>query len=353
MSRNYKILICFNEPVNYYDNYTGKSAENSGTTDLSESEFFTHLNKIESILKNHFGNVKQLAIGNDFYKNIDAIENFAPNAIFNFVESVEGKAEYEVFVAGMFDILGIQYTGNTGLTLANCLDKNRAKRILSSHNIITPQHLIIDSETNMNSIGDKLDFPFILKLNKEDASIGISEHSVVYSLTEFKERVTFLLENYKQSVIAEKYIDGREFNISILNENVLPISEINFEGLPGELPKIVTYEAKWLPDTVYYEHTTPVCPALIDDNLKDLLTDVGYSAFYAMDCRDYARVDIRLDSNNIPYVIEVNPNPDISVDSGFVRAANAARITYENLILDIADLALERKIFYDTEITEE
>lgn len=349
MLRKEKILVCYNEPVVYYDNYTGKN-DDGNFIDLSESEFFTHLNSIEQILKNNFENVALLALKKDFNENISNIEQFDPDIIYNFVESIEGKAEFEVFVAGLFDILDIQYTGNTGLTLANCLNKNRAKQILSSYSIPTPEYKIISSYEEINDIN--LNFPLILKLNNEDASIGISEESVVRDKESLIKRLCFLFGNYKQSIIIEEYIEGREFNVSILNDEVLPISEIDFTGLPDTLPRIVTYEAKWSEDSIYYSHTTPVCPANIGNELKTILENIALKAYYALECRDYARVDIRLNSSNNPYVIEVNPNPDISEESGFVRAAEAAGIGYEELIVRLANLAIERKEYYDSEIEE-
>jgi len=351
--KNNKILICYNEPFVAYDNYSGKYAGHQDAIDLSESEFFTHLNIIESILKKNFEDVRHLPIGTDFYENIKNIESFNPDIIFNFVESIEGRSEYEVYVAGLFEILEISYTGNNGLTLANCLNKFRSKQILTSYSINTPSFTILKLRDDIESTVNDLDFPLILKLNKEDASIGISENSVVHNYEELITRINFLRETYNQDLIIEEYIEGREFNVAILDEEILPISEINFSGLPDNLPKIVTYEAKWSPGTIYYKYTTPECPAKISPEIKKILEETAWSAYSAMECRDYARVDIRLDKNNIPYVIEVNPNPDISEDSGFVRAVKAAGKSYESLILQLAQLAIDRIYYYDTETEED
>ena len=136
---------------------------------------------------------------------------------------------------------------------------------------------------------------------------------------------------------------GRELNCAVLGGKPLPISEIDFTGLPEGLPKIVTYDGKWMEDSVYYENTKPVCPAELNEDLKKNIEEIALQAFEAMNCRDYARVDIRLDKNNNPFVIEVNPNPDISTDSGFVRAAAAAGISYSGLLSTIAEFALNRK----------
>ena len=128
----------------------------------------------------------------------------------------------------------------------------------------------------------------------------------------------------------------------------MPISEIRFDGLPDELPKIITYEAKWSPESVYYKNTVPTCPAPLDDLLKEKIEKMAKEAFDALDCRDYARVDIRLNAKNIPYVIEVNPNPDISPDAGFIRSAGTAGISYEEVLYKLTNMALTRRQ-YDTQ----
>ncbi|MCL6493768.1 MAG: D-alanine--D-alanine ligase, partial [Ignavibacterium sp.] len=144
-------------------------------------------------------------------------------------------------------------------------------------------------------------------------------------------------------VIVEEYIVGKELNVAILDGKILPISEIDFTGLPENLPKIVTYDGKWIENSTYYNHTKPVCPAKLNSKVKRKIEKVALEAYNAMSCRDYARVDVRLSKENIPYVIEVNPNPDVSSDSGFARAAAANGIDYSGLLETITNLALNRK----------
>jgi D-alanine-D-alanine ligase len=120
--------------------------------------------------------------------------------------------------------------------------------------------------------------------------------------------------------------------------------------LPSALPKIVTYEGKWIENSVYYNHTKPVCPAALNELTLRKVNKIAMAAFTALNCRDYARIDIRLNSKGIPYVIEVNPNPDISTDSGFARAAKADGIDYSGILCTIANYALERKKKNDTQV---
>ena len=349
MNLEQKVLICYNEPSRFYDNYLGKNISDSAdNVDLSEREFLKQIALIKKTLLKTYMSVETLAVNSDIKGAMKKILHFSPDVIFNFVESVEGNSNFESYIAGMFDILGIPYTGNGPVTLGNCLIKSRTKQILQSHGIRTPKHWVAYLNETLDKNEFDLKFPVILKLAREDASIGISEFSVVRTFNEMIERLDYLHKNFKQEVLIEEYIEGRELNVAILGDKILPISEIRFDGLPDELPKIVTYEAKWSPDSVYFKHTTPKCPAPLDEPLKQKIEKMARAAFDAMDCRDYARVDIRLNQKNVPYVIEVNPNPDISPDAGFIRSAGTAGISYDEVLYKISTFALNR-MAYDTQ----
>lgn len=340
-----RILICYNEPVNFYSNYIGKNPSSAeDNIDLSESEFTQNLDLIKTSLLKNFTTVECLGINSKIKNAVNAITSFNPDLIFNFVESIEGDTHYESFITGMFDILGISYTGNNSLCLGNCLNKIRTKQILWFSGVNTPAYQILEAGIELNEKSINLKYPIIIKLITEDASIGISENSVVYDFTDLKKQCDFLFDTYNKDLILEQYISGRELNISVLNGKTLPISEINFKGLPKDFPKIVTYEAKWSPGSLYYKYSLPECPAKLPSNLEEKITETAMSAYKALGCRDYARVDIRLTKQNTPYVIEVNPNPDISPDSGFIRSTKAAGIGYDELLVRLADCAMEREI---------
>ncbi|MBZ0200273.1 MAG: ATP-grasp domain-containing protein [Ignavibacteriaceae bacterium] len=343
MKINANILICYNSPVSIFSVYSGKPAvDGEVSNDLSESGFSNELKIITKSLKERFSNVASLPIDLDAFKSISAIQKKNPKVIFNFVESVEGISAYEYCMAGIYELLGVRYTGSLPSSLGNCLNKYRTKNILRASGISTPRSYYVKCGELPAKKSFNLNLPVILKLNTEDASIGISELSVVKNFTGVTKRLKFLFETYKQDVIIEEYIEGRELNAAVLGSSVLPISEICFGSLPSHLPKIVTYEGKWIADTVYYEHTKPQCPAKLSKNIKKKVEETALAAFEAMNCRDYARVDIRLAKDGTPYVIEVNPNPDISTDSGFARAANAAGLSYGDLLFNIANFALAR-----------
>jgi len=345
LKQDKKILVAYNAPVSIYSIYTGKPGEAiNGVHDLSEVGFLDEINKICTSLSKYYSCVEQLPIDNNIESVIRKIDQFKPDVIFNFVESVEGITSYEYCIAGVYELLGYQYTGNRPQTLGNCLNKSTTKNILKAFNIDSPSYLTLTKIEELDKKDFSLNFPVIVKLLKEDASIGISENSVVHNFKNLSEQVEFLLNTYKSEIIIEEYIDGKELNVAVLGNSILPISEITFKGLPKGLPQIVTYESKWIADSDYYNSTKPVCPAKISDKLKNEVEEIAIRSFNALKCRDYARVDIRLDKNNKPYVIEINPNPDISEDSGYYRSANKFGLTYDNLLKCISEFALNRSL---------
>lgn len=344
MKNNLRILICFNEPVKLYSNYAGKSFSGTESNiDLSETETFNHIEDTLNALSLCYSNIEVLPFNTNVEDVITKIKKYKPDIIFNLVETVDGISNYEAYAVGIYELLGIPYTGNTPICLGTCLNKARTKQILYSAGIKTPNYKVIKYNNKPDSETIDLKFPLIMKLLNEDASIGISEFSVANNSEEVKSRLKFLFKTYKQDVLIEEYVEGREFNVAILGDRVLPISEIDFKGLPDDLPRIVTYEGKWSSDSIYYQYTKPVCPAVISETVKQKMEAVALQAFNTLNCRDYARVDIRLSKSNVPYVIEVNPNPDISADSGFARAIAAAGITYTEFLNTLIEFAHNRK----------
>ncbi|MEI7812240.1 MAG: ATP-grasp domain-containing protein [Ignavibacteria bacterium] len=344
MSNKTKILVCYNEPVKAYANYTGKKLNSvEENIDLSESEISDSISDIISHLRLYYENIESIVFSSDVENTIAEIAKCSPDAILNFVESVNGKAHYEAYAAGIYELMGINYTGSTPVSLTICLDKSKTKQILSTFGIKTPGFHIARYCEKLKEEDFILKSPVILKLLNEDASIGISEFSVADSFSEVTERLTFLFKTYKQDVLIEEYISGRELNVSVLGGRILPVSEISFAGLPKGLPKIVTYEGKWSPESTYFKYTNPVCPADIDEDTKEKVEAIALKCFDLLCCRDYARIDMRLSKSGVPYVIEVNPNPDLSADAGFARAAAAAGMSYAGLLHTITGFALERR----------
>jgi D-alanine-D-alanine ligase len=183
----------------------------------------------------------------------------------------------------------------------------------------------------------------------EDASIGIDNNSIVSTRKELKARVEFIHSEFNQPALVEEYIDGRELNVALIageggELEALPISEITFDKLPEGNPRIVSYEAKWVEESPLYHTTVPVCPAKIDGKVAERARDIALRAASAVGLRDYARVDMRLrEKDNALYVLEANPNPDISHDAGFMRAARTSGRSHEETIVAILKQAVKRK----------
>ncbi len=338
-----KILVCYNEPVGIYENYSGKSlAPGADIEDSSDPGLTTQASDIQKILQQRFEQVECLPFSRDFARALRRILQLAPDIILNFVEALAGDTNFEGHIAGAFEILDIEFTGNKALTLGNCLNKLKTKQILRSLGVRTPRYILARLNSRLAEADFKLKFPLILKLNKEDASIGISENSVVNDFQTLQAQLDFLFRTFHQDVLIEECLPGREISAAILGDRVLPLSEISYQDLPAHLPRIVTYEAKWSLHSAYYQGTVPVCPAMVDEELRALIEKKALAAFNAMDCRDYARIDFRLSKRDIPHVIDVNPNPDLSPESGFIRSASHAGISYEEVLFTLVEFALQR-----------
>ncbi|MEM1586369.1 MAG: ATP-grasp domain-containing protein [Candidatus Bathyarchaeia archaeon] len=327
-----KVGVMFNFPM--------KPQRGEDIDYLAETEVMDQVNAVQNALRSLGIDYILLPIKDDLEDVIRAIKEYKPSAIINLAEGYMGDSSFEMHIPSILEILGIPYTGSTPITLGLCKDKHLAKAILRANKMPTPKYSVMEKFKKVRG----LKFPLIVKPLREDASIGITRQSFVRSLIDLERQVNYVNNVYRQPALVEEYISGREFNVSILgNEEplILPISEIVFEF--DEDPKIVDYAAKWIKESDGYAKTKPVCPAELSEELKYRIEEVALKAYRALGCRDYARIDIRLeDKTGIPYVLDVNPNPDISLEAGFTRSLRAAGISYENFIMKIISFALSR-----------
>ena len=317
--------------------------------DMSISEYESGIDTIQLALEKSDYKISKFGIKKDLHELIDYITTNKPDVIFNLCESFDNNSINEMHIAGIFELLRIPYTGNKAWTLGTLVRKPKVKSILKRTGFTTPNFQIVYDYSNFEP-DHNLNFPLIVKPSREDASTGINNLSVVNNVEELKKQIKFVYDLVKQPVLLEEYIEGREINIAILGNReptTLPISEIDFTLLPDNLPKIVTYNAKWLTDSVEYKGTNAVCPANITKKIEGDLKDIALNVYSLFDCSGYARVDFRLDSNNIPYILEVNPNPDISEDAGFYRAAKAYGYSYSGMLKKIVELGLENYDIYE------
>jgi len=269
-----------------------------------------------------------------------ALKNLTVDLIFNLFEGFSGYPETEAVVADMIAELGIPYTGCPAEALALALDKAKTKAILEESGFITPRYQLLSPETLSTF---HLSYPCIVKPCGEDASHGLSEESVVHDFASLEKQVSLITSLYRQ-VLVEEFIDGPEFNATVLGNSectVLPISEIAYL-LPAGMPRILTFAAKWQPDSIYFQGTKPVCPAPVPESERERIAETALAVFRMLCCQGYARVDMRLDGGGRLNIIEVNPNPDISPGSGAALQAKTAGMSYTEFIARIAWLALEK-----------
>jgi D-alanine-D-alanine ligase len=267
--------------------------------------------------------------------------------VFNVCEAMAGDAANEPTFAGALALRGLRHTGADLVTLALCLHKQRTKDILNARGVATPPHRHLRGPRDLEDPGlDALDYPWFVKLVHEDASLGISEANVVRSAPELRGRARELMTAHRQGVLAERFVDGREINVTLLGTGddavVLPLHEIDFSAMPSDRPHIVSYAAKWHEDHVDYVGTKPVPLVSIAPGVREDIERVARGAYTALELRDYGRVDLRVDAEGRAWVIDVNPNPDLSPDAGVARAAAAAGMSYAQLVDRIAQLALAR-----------
>ncbi len=328
--------------------FVGKteSKSNSKIEDTSSMSVIEQVDTIVEVLADSGYEVTTALTSPAIGRFIEKLREEKPDMVLNFCESIEGDSFQEMNVAGLYELLRIPYTGSGPLTLGSCLNKVRAKEILSFHKLNVPSFKVFTSPDEVSR--KKINFPVIAKPIHEDASAGISNASVVHDREHLQSLLDDLLKKYKQPMLVEQYIEGREFNVAIVgNDEVvaLPVSEIDFSTMPDGYHHIVSYEAKWMPETVEYKSTVPVCPAKISSRLQQKLQNTAIRAYQVMKCRDYARVDMRVDKTGKVYVLEVNPNPDLTPEeSGFSRSAAAFGWTYGQLINNIVESAFKRSV---------
>jgi len=326
------ILVVFNvvEPA-------GQQEEEDAL--LSEEESAVVERDIEAALRQRGYTTAALPIRHDLWEPLRA---YNPDEwlIFNLCESIRNKTYLEPYITSVFEYLGFRYTGSDRETLAKCLHKARTKEILQAHGLPTAAFQIFTPWT----IRRYLDFPLFVKPVSEDASIGVSLNSVVHDDRSLRRQVRYIWEMYRQPALVEEFLNGREFNVTVLGNDpprVLPLSEINFRHIANPFARIVSFRAKWVTHSDEYLKTPPACPARVSETLRARIEQSALRAYQVMGLRDYGRVDIRV-KDGTPYVLEVNPNADLSADAGIARAARVAGMSYADLADEIVRLAARR-----------
>jgi D-alanine-D-alanine ligase len=286
--------------------------------------------------------VELVPVDGDLAELRERLAVIEPDCAFNLCESLAGDTRLESAVPLVLELLGIPFTGSPPEALRHALYKDRVKQRLVAAGIPTPRAVVMTRPTDPCD----LDFPLIVKPVREDGSVGITSRSVVHTAEELRVQVAEIGTSLRQPCLVEQFIPGRELNVALFGypaARVLPLAEIDFSGLSSELPPIVSYEAKWNEGSPEDLGTRPVLHPQLPGNVAARVRRVAVEAFRAVGMRDYGRVDIRLAPSGIPYVIDVNPNCDLSRHAGMARASAAVGMDYTTLVKLLVRYALRRR----------
>ncbi len=335
MKKKLKILALF-------DAIAPTSLDQDLSAELKTDDWKTEANVLAALDK--LGHTTQhLAIFDDLDLLRQKLQSFQPNVIFNLADQFKNNRAFDQNIVSFLEMQGLPFTGcgSTGLTL--CKHKGISKKILGYHRIHVPEFVTIARGKRI-ARPPRLRFPILVKPLKEEASIGISQASLVENDDQFKERVQFIHEKYDHDVIAEEYIEGRELYVSTLGNHrlqVFPIRELLFKEVPPDEPKIATYRAKWDEE---YRKRWGLQNQFAEGLDPSLATDIQERCkriYHLLTIDGYARLDLRVTANNEVYFIEANPNPVLAEDEDFAQSAMKTGLTYPQLIERIICLGLK------------
>jgi D-alanine-D-alanine ligase len=261
--------------------------------------------------------------------------------VFNNCDGFDGSNRAAGKVIRLVEKMGFRHTGAKADAVELCIDKPRAKRSLKRHNVPTPRAQVF------TKLGRpfQLNYPAIVKPALEDGSMGITLESVVRTPQQLRRQVAQVLETYGEKAMVEEFILGRELAVSMLGNHpvqILPITEEDYSSITDPLEHLLTYESKWDERSPYYTDIIARIPADLTPAEKTAVESVARDTFHAVGLRDFGRVDIRLE-DGIPYVIDINEIPDLSPDSGYWKSAQAAGLTYPQMVEAIVKHALQRE----------
>lgn len=328
-----RILVLYNQPILPADHADAES----------EHEVLYTAEVVSDHLVQAGFDVSRLGIGRDPAELLTGLKHHQPDVVFNLFEGHADQSSTEIHVAGLLEWLGVPFTGCPSQALLLARSKHLAKGLLQGAGLPTAAFFVVEQLPLPRC---DIEWPVIVKPAEQDASVGLSQSSVVTNQEQLESRVRYLFDNYGPPVLVEQFIAGRELNVGLIespNLLVLPVSEILFtDKEPGYWP-IVTYDAKWKPGSRDYEATPPRYPAEVSPRLGEKLATLSRQAFRLLGCRDYARVDFRVRPNGKPYILEVNPNPDFSPTAGLAGGLTSAGLTHAQFTLELVQNAYARR----------
>lgn len=319
------------------------SQNQTGVDTYAEWDTWETINAVKEAIESYHDVTLVEADENAF----ETLRQMKPDIVFNIAEGFNGMSR-EAQIPAILDMLQIPYTGSDPLTLATCLDKSRTKEILSYNKIPNPKFLLVNDFKQINNLD--FDYPLMVKPVSEGSSKGIFSSSFAKNPHELKSEVGRILKQYDQPALIEEFLPGREFTVAVIGNDteaeVLPIVEIQYNDFPDDFIPIYSYEAKWILDTKEDPLEVFSCPAKIDKKLESKIKSTVLRAYNILRCKDWSRIDVRLDKNGEPNIIEVNPLPGIlpnpEENSCFPKAARAAGMNYNEMINKVLIAAAKR-----------
>jgi len=301
------------------------------------------VDEVANALTEYEHKVSLLGIHDDIHELVDKLEEQKPDLVFNLCETFADNYYGEMYVAAVLNMMGLRFTGTGPAGMAFRQDKAVTKKLLAFHDVPCPNYATFASDKL--EFAGKMRFPLFVKPLRHDASAGVDTSSLVNDYSSLMKRIDYIQKELHDTALVEEYIEGREFYVSVLGNRpaeALPLIELDFSKLPEGYPKIYSEKAKFDEDSKEFNMINYGVATDLTPELRNRITMVGIKAANALQVYDYARVDIRLAQDGIPYVVEVNANPYLERTAEFSVAALQAGMGYSNLINRIVEIAWER-----------
>ena len=267
----------------------------------------------------------------------------SPHVVFNLVEFFHNDLHREGAVAGFYELYRVPYTGAPPFCLSLCRRKSLTKHVLLQNGLATPKFIVLERPFVEPDHG--LRYPLIIKPGLQDGSAGVEIGSVVQDYARLLIQLEEIFPRFGAPILVEEFVEGKELHVSILGNNppvALPIIEYDFSELYADHPPMITYDIKWNPLVLPYHKVHSICPARIDKATERLVMKQALKAYAVTYCRDYARVDLRLGKDGVPYILEVNPNPDLTEGVSFMESTEKAGLSFSATLRKIVGFSLER-----------
>jgi D-alanine-D-alanine ligase len=316
--------------------------DRGGTADLR-----MFIRRMARVLRKIGYRVTIVSLANDLLAFQRRLSRLRPDVVFNQYDDVVHGAFYEMRVAALIQMMGFPMTGSPALALGLGRYKYMCSSLLHGAGIPIPPNTQL-----LERIGDvdqrTWEFPLIVQPSHEHAGVGLDRNSVVHTKAALRDRVREILQTYAQPALAQRFLPGREFNVALLGGrklSVLPLAEVDYSELPSDIPPIMSYAAKWMENTVEYKKTRVICPAQVEPELARDISSIALRAFRALGGWGYGRVDIRLDENQRPHVLDVNCNASLEEGVALARSAEKAGLDYPHLLQQVVRIAMEGPSF--------